>query len=99
MDTEIDHNLEQITREYVDFLDDTVRVPMNQVCVCCQELVIVNCNVLSICYVYLGAHVITCIFINANIFNIFNPILMYSESLEFTLCVICICSFIKYREY
>jgi len=24
MDTEIDHNLEQITREYVDFLDDTV---------------------------------------------------------------------------
>lgn len=26
MDTEIDQNLEQITREYVDFLDDMVNI-------------------------------------------------------------------------
>jgi len=45
MDTEIDHNLEQITREYVDFLDDTVRDSMNQVCMLSSMLSrICNCQ-------------------------------------------------------
>lgn len=34
MDTEIDQNLEQITREYVDFLDDTVGDQSDISCQC-----------------------------------------------------------------
>lgn len=40
MDTEIDQNLELITREYVDFLDDMVDILI--INICCQH------NVLSL---------------------------------------------------
>jgi len=35
MDTEIDQNLEQITREYVDFLDDMVDILIIDTCQQC----------------------------------------------------------------